>query len=85
MTDIRGVESLKREIEELKDKLSRSKGAIQQLKGVDGKGEQSVDAVKGQLIVLEQERIETEIKLNAQISKYKAAYKARFGRLPRRS
>jgi predicted nuclease with TOPRIM domain len=83
MPSVRDVEQLKKEVAELQEKLSETRGRIQQLKSEHWSLEEfpDTDALKEALIVLERNRIELEKKYNVRLSKYRKLYKSRFKRI----
>lgn len=77
MPTVSEVQNLKREVDQLKDRLAQAKGAIKQLR-ID-KEEQGHEAMKTELIELQRKRVTLESDYNGKMAAYKAAYHKAFG------
>ena len=75
MTTVNEVIQLRKQVEELKEKLARNKGMIEQLKKEqNGKSVVNLKTLREQALALESERVELEEKFEELLKVYQEKY-----------
>ena len=79
MVTVQEIESLKKTVEDLKQKIAQTQGRLKQLKGANPK---PVEAIRREMIELEGKRVDLEEKYEVLLSRFKRKYHEHFGEPP---